>query len=50
MVDLALLMHKLNHSDLAYTKRYLGITEEELEGGQTVEFVDDCTTECRLKA
>ena len=31
MVDLALLMHKLNHSDLAYTKRYLGITDEELE-------------------
>lgn len=30
-VDLALIMHKLNHSDLAYTKRYLGITDEELE-------------------
>ena len=30
-VDLALIMHKLNHTDLAYTKRYLGITDEELE-------------------
>jgi site-specific recombinase XerD len=30
-VDLALIMHKLNHSSLAYTKRYLGITNEELE-------------------
>ena len=30
-VDLALIMHKLNHSDLSYTKRYLGITDEELE-------------------
>jgi integrase len=30
-VDLALIMHKLNHSDLTYTKRYLGITDEELE-------------------
>lgn len=30
-VDLALIMHKLNHSDLAYTKRYLGVTDEELE-------------------
>jgi site-specific recombinase XerD len=30
-VHLALIMHKLNHSDLAYTKRYLGITDEELE-------------------
>ncbi|MCD4687510.1 MAG: site-specific integrase [Anaerolineae bacterium] len=30
-VDLALIMHKLNHSNLAYTKRYLGITDEELE-------------------
>ncbi len=29
-VDLALIMHMLNHSDLAYTKRYLGITDEEL--------------------
>ena len=29
-VDLALIMHKLNHSNLAYTKRYLGITDEEL--------------------
>lgn len=29
-VDLALIMHKLNHSDLAYTKRYLGITDDEL--------------------
>jgi len=28
-VDLALIMHKLNHSDLSYTKRYLGITDEE---------------------
>ncbi|MCD4687207.1 MAG: tyrosine-type recombinase/integrase, partial [Anaerolineae bacterium] len=30
-VDLALIMHRLNHADLAYTKRYLGITDEELE-------------------
>ena len=29
-VDLALIMHKLNHNSLAYTKRYLGITDEEL--------------------
>lgn len=29
-VDLALIMHMLNHSDLAYTKRYLGITDDEL--------------------
>ena len=25
-VDLALIMHKLNHEGIAYTKRYLGIT------------------------
>jgi len=30
-VDLALIMHKLNHESIAYTKRYLGITDEELE-------------------
>jgi integrase len=30
-VDLALIMHKLNHNSLAYTHRYLGITNEELE-------------------
>jgi site-specific recombinase XerD len=30
-VDLALIMHQLNHNDLAYTKRYLGITDDELE-------------------
>jgi site-specific recombinase XerD len=30
-VDVALIMHKLNHNSLAYTKRYLGITDEELE-------------------
>jgi integrase len=29
-VDLVLIMHQLNHTDLAYTKRYLGITDEEL--------------------
>jgi integrase len=29
-VDLALIMHKLNHNSLAYTKRYLGITDDEL--------------------
>lgn len=30
-VDLALIMYKLNHVSLAYTKRYLGITDEELQ-------------------
>lgn len=30
-VELALIMHKLNHNDLSYTKRYLGITDDELE-------------------
>lgn len=30
-VDLALIMHKLNHESLTYTKRYLGITDDELE-------------------
>jgi site-specific recombinase XerD len=30
-VDLALIMHKLNHNSIAYTKRYLGITNDELE-------------------
>ena len=29
-VDLALIMYKLNHNSIAYTKRYLGITDEEL--------------------
>jgi len=29
-VDLALIMHKLNHSSISTTKRYLGITDEEL--------------------
>jgi integrase len=30
-VDLALIMHKLNHSSIAHTKRYLGITDAELQ-------------------
>jgi integrase len=30
-VDLALIMYKLNHNSIAYTKRYLGITDDELE-------------------
>ena len=30
-VDLALIMHKINHESIAYTKRYLGITDDELE-------------------
>ena len=30
-VDLALIMHKLNHASISTTKRYLGITDDELE-------------------
>jgi integrase len=30
-VDLALIMHKLNHESIAYTKRYQGITDDELQ-------------------
>ena len=30
-VDLALIMHKLNHESIAYTKRYLGVTDDELQ-------------------
>jgi integrase len=30
-VDLALIMHKLNHESIAYTKRYLGITDDDLQ-------------------
>jgi integrase len=30
-VDLGLIMVKLNHESLAYTKRYIGITDDELE-------------------
>ena len=29
-VELALIMHQLNHNSLAYTKRYIGITDDEL--------------------
>lgn len=32
-VDLALIMYKLNHNSLAYTKRYIGVTDDELEAG-----------------
>ena len=30
-VDLALIMYKLNHESIAYTKRYIGITDDELQ-------------------
>ena len=30
-VDLALIMHKPNHETIAYIKRYLGITDDELQ-------------------
>jgi integrase len=30
-VDLALIMYKLNHNSITYTKRYLGITDAELQ-------------------
>lgn len=30
-IDLTLIMYKLNHNSLAYTKRYLGFINEELE-------------------
>lgn len=30
-VDLALIMYKLNHASLVYTKRYWGITDDELQ-------------------
>ena len=30
-VDLALIMYRLNHNSIAYTKRYLGITDDELQ-------------------
>jgi integrase len=30
-VDLALIMYKLNHNSIAYTKRHLGITDDELQ-------------------
>ena len=30
-VDLALIMHKLYHESIAYTKRYLGITDDGLQ-------------------
>lgn len=29
-VDLALIMHKFNHESITYTKRYLGISDDEL--------------------
>jgi site-specific recombinase XerD len=30
-VDMTLIIHKLNHENIAYTKRYLGITDDELQ-------------------
>ena len=29
-VDLVLIMHELNHESIAYTKRYLGISDDDL--------------------
>jgi hypothetical protein len=30
-VDLALIIHKLNHESIAYSQHYLGITGDELQ-------------------
>jgi hypothetical protein len=30
-IDLTLVMHKLNHESIIYAKRYLGITDDELQ-------------------
>ncbi|MGB7114954.1 MAG: tyrosine-type recombinase/integrase [Anaerolineales bacterium] len=39
-VDLALIMHKLNHESIAYTKRYLGITDDELQADFATKLLD----------
>ena len=39
-VDLALIMHKLNQESIAYTKRYLGITDDELQADFATKLLD----------
>ena len=39
-VDLALIIHKLNQESIAYTKRYLGITDDELQADFATKLLD----------